>query len=185
MEVFMRFILSAAVLMSLSACSDGGKDTGDSGPGDTNETDTNNPMEFMLLEDGSGAVFGTGATGTCDMTGCVYTMTTTTEASMLELDMTETDDPGLYTENHTGFALDSENADGSYTYKLVLAGEPTPNYTANETTLFWPGNPLNPDIINESTTWYFGATSLDGNTLDCVVTGDNPDYYSEWCSNVE
>lgn len=177
----MRFVLSTALLVGLTGCPGTGKDTGDTSGTPTDSTDTNTtPIEFMLLEDATGMVTGTGVTGSCASNQCVYTMTTTTEASLLELDMTETDDEFLYTENHTGFALDSNNADGSFTYKLVLDAVGTPEeVVVNSTTLFYA------DSVLDGTTWYFGATSLDGMSTDCVVNGNSSTYYSEWCANYE
>lgn len=177
----MRLVLSVAVLAGLTGCPTTDKDTGDSATTMTDtDTNTTNPMEFMLLEDASGMATGTGVTGDCVNNTCTYTMTTSTEASLLELDMTETDDSFLYTENHTGFALDSENADGSFTYKLVLTAVASPDdVVVNSTTLFYA------DTVLDGTTWYFGATSLDGLSTDCVVNGNSATYYSEWCADYE
>ena len=175
----MRFILTASVL-GLIGCTATGKDTGDTSV--TTDTNTTPAVEFALLADGAGMVTGTGVTGDCVNNACTYTMTTSTDASLLEVDMTETEDPAgfFYTENHTGFALDSENADGSYTYKLVLAAVTNPDdVVVNSTTLFYE------DSVLLNTTWYFGATSLDGMHTDCVVNGASSTYYSEWCSNFE
>lgn len=174
----MRFILTASVL-GLIGCTATGKDTGDTSV--TTDTTTTPTVEFALLADGAGMVTGTGATGNCVNNACTYTITTSTEASLLELDMTETADPeNLYTENHTGFGLQGENADGSFTYKLVLdAVTTTGEVVVNSTTLFYA------DSVLQGTTWYFGATSLDGMHSDCVVNGESSTYYSEWCSNFE
>ncbi len=173
----MRLVLSASIL-GLVGCTATGKDTGDTSV--TTDTDTTPAVEYMLLTDASGMTTGTGATGDCVNNACTYTMTTSTESSLLEIDMTETADSFLYTENHTGFALDSENADGSFTYKLVLtAVTDIDDVVVNSTTLFYA------DSVLVGTTWYFGATSLDGMYTDCVVNGESATYYSEWCATFE
>lgn len=181
----MRLVLSTALLLGLTGCPGSDKDTGDStGTTGTDDTGTTGTTEsFGLLRGDDGMVFPVGASGDCANNSCVYTMTTTTEASLLTLDMTETgDDSGgtQWTEQHTGFALDSENADGSFTYKLVLAAVASfEDVVANSTTLFYA------DSVLAGTTWYFGATSLDGLTTDCVVTGEDVGYYSSWCTYSE
>jgi hypothetical protein len=137
---------------------------------------------FALLRDGNGDVIGTGATASCDRDECVYTMTTTAPAGSFELDITQTGtgEGFPWTENHDGFRLDAENADGSFTYALVLqATNDFEDVQRNESTLF------HDEHVLATSTWYFGVTSEVGSDDDCVVTGDDPFYYSEWCSNRE
>lgn len=178
----MRVLLASAFLIGLTGCPTTDKDTGDTSGGDDTNT---NMTPFMLLEDAEGMVTGTGVTGVCASDVCTYTMTTSTEASASDfsLDMTETgDDSGgqQWNENHTAFALDSENADGSFTYKLVLdAVTSFEDVVSNSTTLFYE------DAVLLGTTWFFSATSLDSSTTDCVVNGEDASYYASQCSNAE
>lgn len=182
----MRFIFITAALFGLAGCPGDKDDTGTTtGTDDTGTTTTGEA--FALLRDAEGKVGGTGATGDCTETGCTYTMTTTTEAGTLVLDMTETADTVSttpWTEQHTGFALDSENADGSFTYKLVLAAAASFDVqVANESTLFYR-NPDNEDLL-EGVTWLFSASSADGSENDCMTTGHDTSYYASDCTYVE
>ena len=165
-------------LVSLFACTSTEKDTGDTGVVDTDTTDTDAEIAFAM----TGDTTGEGFSGDCASGLCIYRITTTTAAGGLELDMTETADlEFLYNENHTAFDLETTNADGSETYRLDLDWVTTLDAVVlNETTLF------NPDTgaTAARTPWYFGATSADGSTEDCRVTGQNTAYYSEWCTNV-
>jgi hypothetical protein len=145
------------------------------------ETDTT--WDTGVVFQMTGDVTGEGLSGDCADGICIYRITTSREAGDLELDMTETADPtGLYNENHTGFAFERENGDGSFTYRLDLTWvTDMADVVVNETTLFNPD--VRPDIFNR-TTWYFGATSRDGTVSDCRVTGQDPGYYAAWCTNV-
>lgn len=176
-----KYLSLATAFALLAGCSSGTpKDTGDTA-GDTDETgdtDTDVPVAFEMTGHD-----GLGFAGDCADGLCIYRVTTTTEAGVVELDMTETGDSFMYTENHNGFALESENADGSFTYRLDLDWVTSlDDVVVNATTLFNP-NVSDGDIFDR-TTWYFGAQSADGTETDCRVTGHDPTYYSEWCTNV-
>lgn len=167
-------------LLALAACTSG-KDTGETGGDTDTDTDTN-PTEFAFVTDGAGKVIPTGAGMACDDGAgtCTFTFTVTSTPSLLEVDMTETADSYLWTEYHDGFALASTNADGSETWTLTVDQvDSADDQVQNESTLFGK------ESVQAGTTWYFGAVSEDGATTDCVVTGDNPSYYSEWCTYVE
>jgi hypothetical protein len=175
-----KFLLAAGLISIFSACSgDGMKDSGETGSADTDtDTDTDTDVDFAMTGDATGEGFS----GDCANGLCIYTITTTTQAGDLELDMTETGDSFLYNENHTAFVLDTTNADGSETYRLELEWVTSLNeVVVNSTTLF------NPDVgdggVLDRTTWYFGAKSADGSDFDCRVTGDNTGYYADWCTN--
>lgn len=174
----MKYLFIPA-LLSLMACTDS-KDSGDTST-DTDDTDTGS-VDFGFLRDGSGNVIPTGAAMDCGGSGSTATLTYTVTASpsLLEVDMTETDDSYLYTEYHDGFSLVTVNADNSETWQLTLEKvTAVQEVVANQSTLFCI------DTVVDGTTWYFGAVSADGMTTDCVVTGDNTGYYSKWCTNVE
>lgn len=173
----MKFLFVPA-LLALAACTTG-KDTGETGGGGDTDT-TGTSVDFGFVRDGSGSVIPDGASMTCDDMGCTVVFTVTASPSLLEVDMTETDDSYLYHEYHDGFSLVQVNADNSETWSLELAAvDLVDDVVQNSTTLFWK------DSVIDGTTWYFGAVSADGSVTDCVVTGHNPSYYSEWCTNVQ
>lgn len=120
---------------------------------------------------GSGGDFLVDFSGTCDSTSCDYTITSSHEAILLELDMTETGDAYLYHEYHDEFVLDSVNSDGSETYLLHLDAVTDLNDVTSGTTLFFGASTL------AQITWVFAASDARG-TFDCVVLGENVAYYS-------
>ncbi len=66
-------------------------------------------------------------------------MALTGPACLIELDITETGDAALWTENHTGFTLESVTGRGTHIHRLDLAWVPDPeDVVANETTLVNP-----------------------------------------------
>ena len=164
----LSLLLAAFPLVMFTACT-GTKDTGDTGAdADTDtDTDTDTDVDFAMID----------FSGSCADNACVYTITTTTEATLLELDMTETDDSYLYHEYHDEFGAGMMNADNSYTYQLDLAAVTDINDVGAGTTLFYA------DTVLDGTTWLFGAQDAAG-TYECVVTGDDPAYYSTVCTNV-
>lgn len=111
--------------------------------------------------------------GSCSPEYCDYTITTSSRAALLELDMTETDDSYLYHEYHDEFRLDSVNSDGSETYLLHLDGVTEFRDVGTGTTMFIA------ETVLDGTTWLFGAENARG-TYDCIVTGDDPSYYSSF-----
>ncbi len=168
----MRTLLVSLALIPLIACSGGKNDSGsDSGSGDST---TNGGFAIATKSDGTYDV-----SGSCASNACVYTITTTGSASLEELDMTETGDSYMYHEYHDEFVLNGTNADGTETYELDLAAVTDPADVTTGTTLFYA------DSVLAGTTWWFGATSADGNSYDCVVTGDSSTYYSDQCPNFE
>jgi len=176
----MTKILSLASVLALFAGCTGvsDKDTGDTA-GDTDttgDTDTNGTPAFAFAGD-------PGFAGDCANGLCIYRITTTAEGASFELDMTETADTTyLYNENHTAFELETENSDGTLTYRLDLDWvTDLADVVVNETTLFNPD--VRADLLSARTTWYFGGTGTDGN-MDCRVTGHDPAYYADWCTTV-
>jgi hypothetical protein len=172
-----KFLLAAGLISIFSACSGDKPDSGDTSSADT-DTDTDTDIVFAMTGDQSGQGFS----GNCAGSTCIYTITTTRAAGDLELDMTETGDSFLYNENHTAFVLDTTNADGSETYRLELAYVTSlDDVVVNSTTLF--NSTVGDGGVLDRTTWYFGAKSADGSEFDCRVTGENTDYYADWCTN--
>lgn len=162
----MNKFLVLGALTALVGCSAGG----DSGGKDSGTTGNTGPGAFEMTD----------FSGTCASNTCTYTITTMNESGFQSVDMTETDDSYLYNEYHDGFGLDSDNGDGTYTYSLSLGAVSTPtDVVSNQTTLFYE------DTVLDGTTWWFYAESKDGSESDCVVTGDDPTYYSAECTNVE
>jgi len=171
-----KYLFALAAFSLISGCAGTSKDTGDSGS--IVDTDDTNTVDFAMTgHDGNGFA------GDCANGLCIYRISTTTPGGNFELDMTETGDSFLYTENHTAFALETTNADGSETYRLDLDWvTDLDDVVANQTTLFNPN--VSDGAIFDRTTWYFGAESADGSDFDCRVTGQDPDYYSDWCTTV-
>lgn len=143
------------------------------------DTDADGPFE---LGGNDGGMTTNGVSGSCDGGSCVYRITTTAPAGELGLWIAETNAPegAEWTEQHSGFVLETMNDDGSETYRLDL--EWIYDYTdfvENDTTL------LNPEVISMAgITWLFFAVSEDGSDDDCLVTGDNPSYYASECTEV-
>lgn len=167
----LSLLLVAFPLAMFTACT-GGKDTGDSSADtdtDTDaDTDTDTDVDFAMVN----------FSGSCSSSSCDYTITTTREAAIVELDMTETDDSYLYHEYHDEFVLESINTDNSETYALNLA-------CVTDIADVGPGTTLTcPSTVQDGLTWVFGAEDAAG-TYDCIVTGDDPAYYSKWCTNVQ
>ncbi|MDP2315383.1 MAG: hypothetical protein Q8P41_20970 [Pseudomonadota bacterium] len=162
-------------LVALFGCTSTGKDTGETAaPADT-DTDTDVDVDWELVT----------FSGSCADGVCIYSMTTSRAAGLLELWIAETADPSdaRWTETHDAFELKTSNADGSEVYELRL--DWVTDYTlqvANESTL------LNEDVLGatwaDRLTWSFEAESADGTEYDCAVTGENPGYYSERCTNI-
>ncbi len=146
-------------------------DTGELG-GDTDGSD----FAFDNFQDS--AIYGS-----CADSVCIYRVTLTQAPSMVEVDMTETGDAALYNENHNGFQFEKEEENGSLTYRLDLDWvTDIDDVVVNETTLF------NPDVADgavlDRTTWYFGASGPDMLDFDCIVLGDDPSYYRDWCDHL-
>ena len=131
------------------------------------DTDADSDADFSIID----------FAGNCADDACDYTITTSSEANLLELDLTETGDSYMYHEYHDEFRLDSENADGSSTYLLHLERVRDPGDVGSGTTLIY-GTALS------DTTFLFQATNARGYS-DCIVTGDDPSYYSSVCRNWE
>ncbi len=169
----LSLLLAAFPLVVVFSACTGGKDTGDTSPSDTDtdtdaDTDTDTDVDFAMID----------FSGNCpDSTACDYTITTTTESSLVFLDMTETNDSYLYHEYHDEFTLQSVNADNSETYVLHLATVTDIGDVGNGTTL------TNAATVQDGLTWWFGAQNTAGD-YDCIVTGDNVAYYSADCTNV-
>lgn len=166
-----HFALISALAL-FAGCTGGKGDTGETG--DTNDTDTGTGPAAWDLVDFS---------GDCAGGLCIYTMTTSRSAGLLELWITETADdvsPTPWSETHDGFALVETLGDGSEKYELRLDWVTTTGaQVANETTL------LNPDVVDMTgLTWSFEASSPEGD-YDCVVTGHDPAYFESRCTNVE
>lgn len=125
------------------------------------DTDADTDADFAIID------FG----GNCVPEFCDYTITTSSRAAVLELDMTETDDSYLYHEYHDEFRLESVNSDGSETYLLHLDGVTSIRDVGAGTTMFIA------ETVLDGTTWLFGAENSRG-TYDCIVSGDDPSYYS-------
>lgn len=106
-----------------------------------------------------------------------YIITTTCPSALVELDMTQTGDPYEYHEYHDEFEYQSTNADESLNYLLHLD-------CVNDMADQEAGTTLFCGSVMRTTTWLFAAEDSAGHT-DCRVTGDDPGYYSELCTNVE
>ncbi len=175
-----KYLFATGLLALFAGCTSTDKDTGETG-GDTDadtDTDTDTDVDFAMTGHD-----GNGFEGSCADNLCIYRITTTTDAGVLELDMTETGDSFLYHEAHDGFTLESTNDDGSLTYRIDLDWvTDIDDVVVNQTTLFNPS--VGDGGVLNRTTWYFGAESADGSAFDCRVTGHDPDYYSDWCTNV-
>jgi hypothetical protein len=181
-----KLILLGAASLALSGCPGGGNkcDTGD----ESCDTDTNTGT-------GTGDVYINEVDGACGGGSCTWTVDSVGEMGTVELDLIETGDPtfscgpsstkgalecGVWSEYHNDFTLvdfDDTSETKSITLEIVASYEDQVN---NVSTIF----DLDAGNIANQLTVMWTITDADGNYADCVVYGDDPSYYADYCTNV-
>ena len=179
-----KHISLLGVLALFTACTGTDKETGDTSADADTDTDTDTDTDIAFaLGDNSGDTLGISGDCNDDQQLCIYRMTTTTPAGTLVLKVAETTAPDdtMWTEMHDAFVLETQNTDGSETYRLDLTYALVYSDQApNESTL------LNRTVLGtlSGLTWAYLAASADSMESDCVVTGEDPSYYACDCTEV-